>query len=212
MLISELQQARQQAKVFQATGLFPCDKNIFRPHDFPLASVDTDAASVNHPALVKTSDRPSFTSVNFSPFTSAEDLSASDISPVSCLNLKPNTHGGPSNKIPTSPYREFVGLTEKKKIKQATKSKTNWLASHALLGPSKRWNGWVFGDATSSDTPSSSDTDLAVPFDDDLMEGEEQYAGTDHLSEDHSIGEWIRWVHILCAGMEEVLVCVPCQG
>jgi len=58
----------------RATGLFPCDKTIFRPHDFPLASEDTDAAPVKYPALVKTSDQPLFSSVSFSPFTSAEAL------------------------------------------------------------------------------------------------------------------------------------------
>jgi hypothetical protein len=43
----------------------PGDMNIFRPHDFPLSSGNTDAALVNHPALVNTSDQPSFCS-NFS--------------------------------------------------------------------------------------------------------------------------------------------------
>jgi len=38
---------------FRATGLFLCDKIIFRPHDFLLVSEDTDATPVNHPALVK---------------------------------------------------------------------------------------------------------------------------------------------------------------
>ena len=36
------------ANGFRATGHFPCDKNMFRPHDFPLASEDTDAAPVSH--------------------------------------------------------------------------------------------------------------------------------------------------------------------
>ena len=67
------------AKDFRATGHFPCDKNIFRPHDLPLALADTYAAPVNHPALVKTSDQPSFSSANFSPFTSTEALCASDV-------------------------------------------------------------------------------------------------------------------------------------
>jgi len=66
-------------KGFRATGLFPCDKNIFRPHGFPLASDATEAAPVNHPALVKTSDQPSFSSANFSPFSAPEALRASDI-------------------------------------------------------------------------------------------------------------------------------------
>jgi len=39
----------------RTAGLFPCEKNVFRPHDFPLASEDTEAAPVNHPALVKIS-------------------------------------------------------------------------------------------------------------------------------------------------------------
>jgi len=59
---------------FRVTSLFPCDKNTFRPYDFPLSSEDKDAAPVNHPALVKTSYQPSFSSANFSPFTSAEAL------------------------------------------------------------------------------------------------------------------------------------------
>jgi hypothetical protein len=97
------------AKGFQATGLFPCDKNVFRPHDFPLASEDTDAAPANHLALVKNSDQPLISSANFSPFISTEALRASDIGPVSTLNLQPNTRGGTANKITSSPYRKFVG-------------------------------------------------------------------------------------------------------
>jgi hypothetical protein len=42
------------------------------------------------------------------------------------------------NYVMSSPYRKSVEATQKKKIKQATKSKTNQLASYALLGPSKR--------------------------------------------------------------------------
>jgi len=53
----------------RATGLFLCDKNILRPQNFPLASEDTFAALVDHPTLVKTSDQPSFNTINFSPFT-----------------------------------------------------------------------------------------------------------------------------------------------
>jgi hypothetical protein len=44
---------------------------------------------VNHPALVKTSDQPSFCSSNVLPFTSAEALHSSDISPVPSLNKTP---------------------------------------------------------------------------------------------------------------------------
>jgi len=93
------------ANGFRATGLFPCGKNIFRPYDFPLASEDKDAAPVNHPALAKISDQPSFSSANFSPFTSAEALRSSNISPVPNLNLKPNPRGGTANKITISPYK-----------------------------------------------------------------------------------------------------------
>jgi hypothetical protein len=69
------------AKGFRATSLFPCDKNTFRLQDFPLASGNTDVAPVNRPAL-KTSDQPSFSSSNFSPFTSVEVLRALDINHV----------------------------------------------------------------------------------------------------------------------------------
>jgi len=88
---------------FRATGLFPCDRNIFRTHDFPLASEDTHADPVNHLALLKTSDQPSFSSANFSPFTSAEVLRSSDISPVPSLNLNLNPRGGTAKKITSSP-------------------------------------------------------------------------------------------------------------
>jgi hypothetical protein len=80
------------------------------------ASEDTVAAPVNHPALVKTSDQPSFSSVTFSPFTSAKALRAPDINAVPSLNLQPNTRGGTIKKITSSPYRKFVGATHKKKI------------------------------------------------------------------------------------------------
>jgi hypothetical protein len=181
---------------FQATGLFPCDKIIFRTHDFPLASEDKDAAPVIHLALVKTSDQPSLISVNISPFISAEALRASDISPVPSLNnLQTNTYGGTANKINSSPYKKFVGATQKKKIKQATKSKTNQLASNTLLSPSKRHKRRFCQDPTLSVTPSDSDTDLTVPFTDDSMEEEEQDSDcvycTGCFSEDHNGREWI---------------------
>jgi len=91
------------ANGFRATGLFPCDKNIFRPYDFSLSSEDKDVAPVKHAPLVKTSDQASFSSANFSPFTSAEALRSSDISPVPSLNLKPNPRGGTAKKIMSSP-------------------------------------------------------------------------------------------------------------
>ena len=113
-------------------------------------------------------------------------------------------------------YRNFVGATQK--IKQATKYKTNRLASNALLGPSKRRKRRV----CRYPTPSDSDTDLAVPFDDDSTE-EEQDAdctsmySTGRFSEDHKeeclrCATCFRWVYTLSASMEEDLICWPCQG
>jgi hypothetical protein len=84
----------------------------------------------------------------------------------------------------SSCYRKFVGVTQKKKIKQSNKSRTNWLASNALLDPSQRWKRLVCRGPTLSDTPSDSDTDLAVPFDVHLMEEEEQDAGRASLKLD----------------------------
>jgi len=161
------------ANGFRATSLFPCDKNIFRPYDFPLSSEDKDAAPVNHPALIKTSDQPSFSSANFSQLASIEALRSSDIGPVPSLNLKPNPRGGTAKKITSSLYKTFVEATQKRKIKQATKSKTSRLASNVLLGHSKRRKKRVCRDPTPSDTPSDSDTNLAVPFADDSTEEDE---------------------------------------
>jgi len=99
---------------------------------------------VNHPALIKTSDQPSFSSANFSPFTSAEALRSSDISSVPSLNIKPNSRGGAAKEVTSLPYKTFVEATQKRKIKQATKSKTSRLASNVLLGPSKRGKKRVY--------------------------------------------------------------------
>jgi hypothetical protein len=169
---------------------------------------------------VKTSDQPSFSSVNFSPFTAAEAHRASDNIPVPSLNLQPNTRSAKAKKITSSTYRKFVGATQKKKIKQATKPKTNRLTSNALLGPSKMTEGKVCRDPTPSDTSSISDTDLVVPFAYDSTE-EEQEAGcvysTGRFSEDHNGEEWtqcvkyFRWAHTLCAGMEEGFIFEPFQ-
>jgi hypothetical protein len=100
------------AKGFEATGLFSCDKNMFRPHNFPLASEDTNGTPLKHLALVKTSDQASRNSANFLPFISVEALQASDISPVSSLNLQPNTPGGTANKITSSPQKICWGKSE----------------------------------------------------------------------------------------------------
>jgi hypothetical protein len=109
---------------------------------------------------------------------------------VPSLHLKPNPRGGTAKKITSSPYKKFVEATQKKKIQQATKSKTSWLVLNVLLGPSKRWKRRVYRDPTPSDTPPDSDTDLAVPLADDSMAEEEQDADcvfcTGHYSEDHN--------------------------
>jgi hypothetical protein len=70
---------------------------------------------VNHPAAANTSDQPSSSSANFSPFTCAVPLRSSDISSVPSLNLKPNPHGGTAKQITSSPYKQFVEATQKKK-------------------------------------------------------------------------------------------------
>jgi hypothetical protein len=153
------------------------------------------------------SDQPSFSSANFSPITSAEALRASEISPVPSLNLQLSTRCETTKEIKSSTYRKFVGATQKKKIKQATKSKANHLASN-VLSPSKRRKRRVCRDPNPSDTPSDSDTDLAVPFAGDSTEEEEQDADcvlcTGRFSEDHNgeelirCAKYFRWAHTLC--------------
>jgi hypothetical protein len=117
----------------------------------------------------------------------------SDISTVPSLNLQPNPRGGRVMKRMSSSYRNFVGGTQKKKLKQVTKSKTNQSASNVLLGPSKRWKRRICQDPSLSDTLSDSDTDLTVPFVDDSTEEEEQDADcefcTGCFSEDHNVEE-----------------------
>jgi hypothetical protein len=114
---------------------------------------------------------------------------------VPSLNLKPNHHGGTAKNITSSPYKKFVEAAQKQKIKPATKSKTSRLASNALLGPLKRRKRRVCQDATSSDTPSDSVSDLAVHFADDSTEDDEQDADCVFCPccffEDHSGEDWI---------------------
>ena len=137
-------------------------------HDFPLASEERDTAPVNHPALVKTSDQPSFSSVNFSPFTSAETLI---IRYQSYAKPEPTAKSSWWNsKENEFTLQKYIEATQKEKIKQTTKSKTNRLASNALLGPSKRRKRRVCRDPAPSDTPSHSDIDLVVLFTDDSTE------------------------------------------
>jgi hypothetical protein len=123
--------------------------------------------------LMKNSDQPSFCSYNFLPFTSADALRSSDISRVK-PELNPNTRGGTANKIISSPYNKHFEATHKEKIKQATQFKTRWIASNALLDPSKRRKRKVFRDPTPSYTPSDSNTELAVPLSDDSTEDDEE--------------------------------------
>jgi len=106
---------------------------------------------------------------------------------VPSLNLKPKPRGGTAKKITSSPYKKIVEATQKKKIKQTTKSEASWLASNALLGPSERRKRRVCRDETPSDTSSDSDNDLAVPFAvDSTEEDEEQDADCGRFSEDHN--------------------------
>ena len=87
--------------------------------------------------MVNSIDLPSFNSANFSPFTTAEALRASDISAVSNINQQPNSCGGTVKKITSSSYSILLGQL-RKNIKQVTKCETIWLASNAFIGPSKR--------------------------------------------------------------------------
>ena len=85
--------------------------------------MDTEVVPVNHHALVKISDQPSFSSANISPFTSAEALRASHISPVPSLNLRPNPRNGTVKKIMSTSNRKFVGVTQKKKSNRSLNPK-----------------------------------------------------------------------------------------
>jgi hypothetical protein len=84
---------------------------------------------VDHPALVKTSDQPSFSFANFSPFTSAKALHASDINAVPSLNLQPNPRDGTVKKITSSSYREILfGHLRKRKSNRPLNPKPTGLS------------------------------------------------------------------------------------
>jgi hypothetical protein len=70
---------------------------------------------------------------------------------------------------------------------QATKSKIGSLAPNSLLGPSKWQNRTICRDPIPTDTPSNSDTELALTLADDSTEDDEKQDadcvfGTDRIS------------------------------
>jgi len=69
---------------------------------------------MNRAVLVKTIDLPSFNSANFSPFTTAEALRASNISIVPNINQQPNSCGGTLKKLTSSTYSNL--LVQLKKV------------------------------------------------------------------------------------------------
>jgi len=95
-------------------------------HDFPLASEETDTAPVKLLVLVKTSDQPSSSSVNFSSFTSAEALI---IRYQPCAKPEPKAKSSWWNSKENNEFtlQKYIEATQKEKIKQTTKSKTNRL-------------------------------------------------------------------------------------
>ena len=62
---------------------------------------------------MKTSDQPLYISVIFSPFTYAEALQASEISPVSRLHLQPYTRGATAKNLTSTTYRKLLGQNGK---------------------------------------------------------------------------------------------------
>jgi hypothetical protein len=90
-----------------------------------------------------------------------------------CAKLEPKVKYSWWNSKENTEFT-FVGATQK--IKQSTKSKTNRLVSNDLLQPTKRQKRRVCWDPAPPDTPSDSDTELAVPCADDSTEEEEQDA------------------------------------
>jgi hypothetical protein len=138
-----------------------------------------------------------------------------------CINWWKNFDDYRDKRYVLENYRNFIEVPQKKKIKQATKSKTNRLASNALIGLSKGQKRRVCRNPTPSDILSDSNTDRIIPFSVDSTEEEEKDADcvscTGCFSEDHNVEEWIRcakyfrWAHTLCVGMEEDFACEPCQ-
>jgi len=114
------------ANGFRPTGRFPCDKNIYRPHDFPLASEGTDAAPVNQPALVKTSDQTLCSSVS---------ICHSLLPMLLSIRYQPCAKSGPTAKYMWWNRKEnnefalqkICWSKSEKKIKLGSKSKTSQL-------------------------------------------------------------------------------------
>jgi hypothetical protein len=105
-------------------------------HDFPLASEETDTAPVIQPALVKATDQPSFSFVNFSPFICAEALIIR-YQPCAKPELEAKSSWWKNKENNEFTLHKYIEATQKEKIIHTTKSKTIRLALNTLLGTSE---------------------------------------------------------------------------
>jgi hypothetical protein len=94
--------------------LNPCNRNIFRQHDFPFS--DATEPSKDTPTLTVDPDRPG-TSKEFDPVS----VRAADISPVSSLPFharSTSSRSGSAQVITSSPYKLNIEASEKKESAQ----------------------------------------------------------------------------------------------
>jgi len=96
---------------------------------------------------------------------------------MSSLNLKPNPRGGTAKKITSSPYnKNLLRQLKKRKSKRPENPKPNDCVECSSWSFRKTEEKCLLG--SKSDTPSESDTELAIPLADDATEEDkEQDAG-----------------------------------
>lgn len=221
---------------FRKAGLYPCDRNVFREHDFPHSN--TSELSVQQMPPLQPGTSKESDSTPTSP-ESVPLVRAADVSPVPSLPPKSgnsSSRSGSAQVITSSPYKQTIEESLRKK-KEAEQKKVMNAQKRKQREKERAKEGTSRGKRPTSSSqgarskrrlpfvtdPSDSDNDIVQleDSDEDLSEDEEDAeclfcAG--RFSEDNEGEDWIRcckcfkWSHTLCAGSDDkVFICDLCK-
>lgn len=200
---------------FRKTGLVPCNRHIFRDHDF---AIHSDAANGDRPTTSEhpplgTPDRPGTSS------GSANQVSPEDVRPIPRLAKPfqdPTQQGKPSRSgsaqlLTSSPYRRQLQQAKEKK----TVAETKKTAAKRLFGKAQKSSKRKVREDSSSDSDCQS-FESENSDNDYEDEDTECLFCTGRFSDDQHGENWVqcvrcyRWAHEDCGVEEDNFVCPNC--
>jgi hypothetical protein len=200
---------------FRKTGLVPCNRHIFRDHDF---AIHSDAANEDRPT---TSEHPPLGTPD-TPGTSsgsAIEVSPEDVRPIPRLTKpfqdptqqgKPS-HSGSAQLLTSTPYRRQLQQAKEKK----TVAETKKTAAKRLFGKAQKSSKRKVREDSSSDSDCQS-FESENSDNDYEDEDTECLLCTGHFSDDQHGEKWAqcvrcyRWAHEDCGVEEDNFVCPNC--